>query len=75
MKNQCQDCTNFDNEKHKNSYQTRHAGICKKWVEITFLTDTCNQFFSKENPEELEPIKPKENEIFTPVQTALFFPL
>jgi len=75
MKNECQNCINFDNEKHKNHPATKHAGICKKWVEITFLTDNCNQFLSKENPENLEPIKLIKNENSTPVQTALFFPL
>lgn len=71
MKNVCENCIYFDNEKHKNSYQTRHAGICKKWCEITFLKDTCKNFLSKDNPETLEPKKIiNEN-----IQTSLFFPL
>ncbi len=75
MKNECQNCINFDNEKHKNHPATKHAGICKKWCEIMFLKDSCNQFLSKENPENLEPLKPLQNENSIPVQTALFFPL
>ncbi|GIZ08489.1 hypothetical protein [Flavobacterium sp. UMI-01] len=73
--NECQNCSFFDNERHKNDNRTNHAGICKNWCEITFINDSCNQFLSKHNPEILEPLKPIKNENFTPIQTSLFFPI
>lgn len=76
MKNTCENCIEFDNEKHKNHFATRHAGVCKKWCEIMFLNDSCKSYLSKENPEIIEPLKPITNEKnFTQPQTALFFPI
>jgi hypothetical protein len=50
MKNQCQNCINFDASKHENDPRTSHAGICKKWCEIVFKTDKeCKQFLDHKN--------------------------
>lgn len=43
-KNPCIDCNSFDNSQHINDPRTMHAGICKKWSQITFISDTCKQY-------------------------------
>ena len=51
----------FDPSKHQNDARTKHAGICTKWVEITFLSDSCKFHFSAEN-------LPSEKVFLTPLQ-------
>ena len=48
-KNPCIDCNSFDNSKHINDPRTMHAGICKKWSQITFTSDTCKQYIPIQN--------------------------
>lgn len=46
----CENCMFFDSTKHEKDPRTKHAGICSKWTEIVFKSDTCKQFFSSSNP-------------------------
>ena len=54
MLENCENCTFFDGSKHQNDIRTKHAGICSKWTEIVFRTETCKQYFSNQNKTEKE---------------------
>jgi spore cortex formation protein SpoVR/YcgB (stage V sporulation) len=54
MAEKCENCSYFDGSKHENDKRTAHAGICSKWTEIVFKSETCKQFFSNENKTEKE---------------------
>ncbi|WP_308131738.1 hypothetical protein [uncultured Flavobacterium sp.] len=57
----CETCHYFDNSHHVKDERTKHAGLCKKWCEITFCRDSCKEYFNQENdPIWLNLIKPKE---------------
>ncbi len=43
-KSHCLNCINFDNSSHVSDERTKHAGLCKKWCEITFQNDSCKQW-------------------------------
>ena len=59
----CANCHYFDNSAHKNDQRTHHAGICSKWSEVTFLTDSCKYHFDLANNKAWkELIAPKEHE-------------
>lgn len=46
MSKLCDNCTFFDGSKHQNDSRTSHAGICSKWSEIVFRSETCKQYIS-----------------------------
>ncbi|MFV8344589.1 hypothetical protein [Flavobacterium sp. ZB4P13] len=54
MTEKCENCYYFDGSKHEKDAQTAHAGICSKWTEIVFKSETCKQFFSNQNKSEKE---------------------
>lgn len=66
MAENCENCMFFDGTKHDNDIRTKHAGICSKWTEIVFRTETCKQFFTLQNK--------KENEIFKPLVDVSILP-
>jgi hypothetical protein len=45
-KTACYNCTFFDNSKHVTDKRTKHAGLCKKWSEITFQNDSCKYWLN-----------------------------
>lgn len=59
MSNNCEKCHLFDNAKFLHHSATKDAGMCMKFIEITFKRDTCKFFLPKQ---ELT-----ENEIFVPL--------
>jgi len=70
----CLNCIFFDGSKHQNDLRTSHAGICSKWTQITFKTDTCKQFFSNANKPEKEIFKPLIDVTkLTPINELSFF--
>jgi hypothetical protein len=52
MKINCENCVFFDGSKHQKDARTQHAGICSKWTEIVFRSETCKQHFLNSNPTE-----------------------
>lgn len=49
MTENCKNCIHFDPSKHANDPRTQHAGICTKWIEVTFKNDTCKHHFRADN--------------------------
>lgn len=45
-KSKCLNCINFDNVAHASDERTKHAGLCKKFCEIVFQNDSCNQWLN-----------------------------
>lgn len=59
MTKKCINCASFNNENHKNDDRTKHAGICDKYKEIVYISETCKLFESKEiDVNEIEVIEP-----------------
>ncbi|BFM44940.1 hypothetical protein CFS9_35810 [Flavobacterium sp. CFS9] len=58
MKN-CENCMSFDNSKFLHKRQTKDAGLCTKFTEVTFKNDSCKFYLPKQNL--------TEKEIFAPV--------
>lgn len=56
----CESCHYFDGSKHEKDKRTEHAGICKKWYEVTFKTDVCKYHFSNKNLPEWEQLTKKQ---------------
>lgn len=54
MTENCENCVSFDPSRHANDKRTQHMGICTKFCEISFKWEKCNQFFSKENTDNLK---------------------
>lgn len=59
-KNVCQNCNHFDNSKHKKDDRTNTAGICTKWCEIVFQSDTCKSYIDEPMTKEIFVFKPLE---------------
>lgn len=59
MSDTCQNCIQFDNAKFLHHSATKDAGMCMKYIEITFKRETCKFHMPKQ---ELT-----ENEIFVPL--------
>lgn len=42
----CERCDFFDNSHHVKDARTAHAGLCKRWSNITWKTETCSEFLN-----------------------------
>lgn len=73
MTQNCENCIFFDGSKHENDTRTKHAGICSKWTQIVFRSETCKQYFSNENKGENEIFKPLVDVTQLPPATQLTF--
>lgn len=59
-KETCENCHYFDNSAHKLDARTAHAGVCKKFSEIVFLSDNCSQYFDVSNLPQDKIFQPQE---------------
>jgi hypothetical protein len=73
MTQTCENCTFFDTLRHENDARTKHAGICTKWTEIVFKSETCKWHFLKSNPDEKEIFIPLVDVTKLPSVTQLTF--
>lgn len=73
MKGTCQNCCHFDGSKHQKDPRTQHAGICSKWTEIVFQSETCKQYFSNENKSEKEIFPLIDTTQLPPINQLSFF--
>lgn len=68
MKNTCENCVSFDPSRHENDKRTSHCGICSKFTEVVFKSDSkCKFFMIKTNPidiPEFKKVDPKPVKVY-----------
>ena len=63
----------FDGSKHEKDVRTAHAGICKKWCEVTFKNDLCKFHLEMSTlPEWNELVKEQKEKSIINLQLNLF---
>lgn len=58
MTENCSNCMFFDNSKFVQKIQTQNAGICTKFTEVCFKSESCKWHIPKQELEEKEIFKP-----------------